>query len=170
MGQIFIRIIMQNEIQQVYVSRNGIAAFKCPHCGEIKHASVMKYKGTKRELSVKCICKGKFSIRLDFRKKYRKRLSLPGEYLNLPLGKIWQDMIVENLSMGGVGFKVAGRHSIEEGHELMVRFRLDNPTHSEIEKKVLVRKIDNDFIGCEFISLGAYEKELGFYLFNPTGE
>ena len=43
-------------------------------------------------------------------------------------------------------------------------FTLDNRKKSVLFKKVIIKTVNGNQIGCEFLEDRAYEKELGFYL------
>jgi len=91
-------------------------------------------------------------------------VKLIGEFLNISSGSSdWYTIIVVNLSLIGMRFKVISPADIKKGHILRVRFTLDNQKATQIEKEVGVVNIRNDHYGCELLNLD-YEKELGFYL------
>ena len=73
-------------------------------------------------------------------------------------------MTVINLSKDGIGFSVSGMHNIRVGQTANVDFVLDNRKSTRITKEVVIKTIDNNRIGCEFLSHQAFEKDFGFYL------
>jgi hypothetical protein len=95
---------------------------------------------------------------------YRKDTSLNGQFVNLSLNNERGTMLVTDVSMGGIGFKVVGRNNIRNDHELEVTFTLDDSHSSVISKQVIVRIVRDKFVGCEYRHAHEYDKELGFYL------
>ena len=48
--------------------------------------------------------------------------------------------------------------------EVRVTFTLDDAKQSKIEKDVVVRVIEDKYVGCEFTDRAIFDKTLGFYL------
>ena len=71
---------------------------------------------------------------------------------------------IRNLSMNGVGFVALKRHNIKEDTRLVVKFMLDNTARLLIEKNVLVRVVNDNYIGCEFFEEEQNDSNLGFYV------
>ncbi|MBW1987936.1 MAG: PilZ domain-containing protein [Deltaproteobacteria bacterium] len=150
---------------KVYVNVDFTAVFTCPHCGKSKTMNVEKYKDKKGPLKVRCKCRGTYPVTLEFRRQYRKPTELAGDFScpDNPLkgGK----MVVKNVSMGGVGFVPRGRHNLAAGDRIYVKFLLDDPKRSLIEKRCIVRVAENQYIGAQFdVQPGTYDAALGFYL------
>lgn len=151
-------------MQKVYVNQDNTAVIKCPACEGVKTIPVQQFKGTKHIIKIKCACQELFHAQLEFRKAYRKEIKLGGDYFHLPSQQIAGKMRVLNISMSGLGFTVVGRHGIQVGQPLRVRFNLDDKHHSEIDKPAVVRLVKDNYIGCEFKNTGVPDKALGFYL------
>ena len=73
-------------------------------------------------------------------------------------------MRVKNLSRDGLGFIASGLHELKENQILLVEFRLDDQKKKKIAQKVRICTVNDEYIGCKFVDLGLFEKELGFYL------
>lgn len=73
-------------------------------------------------------------------------------------------MQVRNISRSGVGFSVSGVHNITVGQQAVLNFTLDNKKQTKLVKKVVIRAIRDNFIGCEFLDQTQIGKDLGFYL------
>jgi hypothetical protein len=153
-----------NDVHKVYVNQEGIAVLKCPSCEAVKTTTVDKFKGSKHVLKVKCTCKQTFMVELEFRKAYRKDIKLAGDFYHLVNRSARGRMMVINISKTGIGFQVLGAVKIREGNELQVSFNLDDKHNSLIDKKVVVRLVKNNYIGCEFTEKTSHDKALGFYL------
>ncbi len=154
----------QDDVQKVYVNQEGVAVIKCPHCEAVKTTTVDKFKGSRHVLKVKCTCKQTFMVELEFRKAYRKDIKLAGEFYHVKNRGSRGRVMVINISKTGIGFQVMGAVNIKEGNELQVSFNLDDKHNSLIDKKVLVRLVKNNYVGCEFTDKTTHDKALGFYL------
>ncbi|MFC1524333.1 hypothetical protein ACFL6N_06040 [Thermodesulfobacteriota bacterium] len=88
-------------MEKVFVSKSGSATIKCPGCNDAKSVNVAKFMGKQHVLKAKCPCGNVFSVRLDFRKTYRKEVMLPGN-VRLADGKSgWIGVTLKNISKGG---------------------------------------------------------------------
>jgi hypothetical protein len=151
-------------VQKVYVNQEGVAVMKCPACEAVKSANVGAMKTGQHVIKVRCSCQKVFTIRLEFRKAYRKDTRLAGEYQHLPGGKANGKLTVVNVSKGGVGAQIIGMNHCRIGDELRISFNLDDRHHSMIDKRVVVRLVKQNYIGCEFLDSTAHDTALGFYL------
>ena len=146
-----------------YPDKDNTAVISCPYCDFMKKIDALKYRDSGKILKVRCKCGKIFSCTIDFRKFYRKKVNLAGEYIvfkNQRKG----DMLVEDISMGGVGFNNMTPHNIEKGDMLEVKFRLDDNNRTELKRKVEVMIVKGHFVGTEFAEKNRFDKELGFYL------
>ncbi|MDX2434614.1 MAG: MBL fold metallo-hydrolase [Desulfobacterales bacterium] len=162
-------------IQNLNVQKNNRVTLSCPSCLIVRDVSVDKYAGKKHFLTVNCPCGTTYGINLNFRKHYRKEVSIGGYYTideedtgfaasgNVPTGAI--NCRIKNISLGGVGFSALSRVRVQVGDKLKVKFALDKEPPETIEKKVLVKGINDNYIGCEFIEESGFsDRTLGFYL------
>jgi len=157
------------DTEKVYVNPDDqTAVLKCPHCGTVRSRYVEKFKGPRRHVKIRCLCQTVFRIVLEFRKTFRKGSELQGYHAKLPGVGEWGEMLVTNLSISGIGFVSLTKHDFSEGDEVKVKFTLDDRKGSKIEKKALVRWVQERDIGCEFMaSVGyddTYDTALNFYL------
>lgn len=157
------------ELEKVYVNPDDLTAvLKCPQCGIARTRYVGKFRGPRRRVKVKCSCQFVFRILLEFRRTFRKGSELQGYYTKLPATGAWDEMLLTNLSISGTGFVTLTQHSLSKGDEIKVKFTLDDGRSSKIEKKALVRWVNDRDIGCEFMaSVGydaTYDTALNFYL------
>jgi hypothetical protein len=154
---------------RLYVNVENQASITCPQCNTVKVANVGPYKGSRKPLTVKCRCGWVFHAILETRKFYRKSVNLTGHYARAGTPN-YVRMIVENLSLSGIGFRVKGRTTVKIGDLLIIRVALDNKTQTEIVKDIavrVVRQADDAFIGGEFCDTRTFYKELAWYL-NPN--
>ncbi len=149
--------------EKVFVSK-GTATITCPNCGKTKRITVDRYYGRKHTIKVRCNCDTSFLAHLEFRKHYRKPAELKGIYRITSEGGGGGSASIHNVSRGGIGFTVSGKHNISVGQRALVDFVLDNVKSTKLTKEVEIRSVSNNYIGCQFISHQPFEKDLGFYL------
>jgi len=176
-------------MKKVYISSDNTATLTCPHCEKTKVIDTTKYK--KREGPIKiqftfkcrqCYCgtkhaagchgadckKGhKMVALLERRGHYRKKVDLPGkvtdERKNAALVK------VRDISKRGLLLQVVSPKTFEVGESLTVSFALDDPQHTRIEEKIIIRKmLPPNLLGVEFacseVLCSPYDKAIGIYL------
>ncbi len=161
--------------QDLNVRKGNLVTLSCPSCLFVRDVSVEKYAGAKHSLIVNCPCGTTYGVNLNFRKQYRKEVSIGGYYTsadedfgstdsgNVPTVPI--NCRIKNISMGGLGFTVLGQVRVQVGDTLKIRFTLDKEPPEIIEKEVIVKTIHDNYIGCEFIEESGYtDRTLGFYL------
>ncbi len=157
------------EVETVYVEpEDHTALLRCPYCGTTRSRYVGEFRGPKRRLKIRCLCKSVFRVLLEFRRTFRKGSELQGYHAKLPAVGGWGEMLVKNLSINGIQFVTLTKHDLSVGDEVKVKFTLDDGRRSRIEKKALVRWTRKRDIGCEFMtSVGydnTYDTALNFYL------
>ena len=150
-------------MQTVYANKTNQTTVICPKCGFAKIFEATKFKNMHRRLKAKCRCGEVFEFTLEFRKYYRKKARLLGEYIIQRKGEKG-DIIVEDLSMGGIRFENLGPHQISIDDMLEVKFKLDNPSRSEIHKMGRVIWIRDRTVGVMYSEPKGNDKDLGFYM------
>jgi len=154
----------KDTIQKVYVNQEGFAVLKCPVCEATKIWKVQDFKGERHIIKVRCKCQNIFTVNLEFRKNYRKATKLTGDFFGVSKEGIRGKMLILNISKGGIGAQVLGMNNNQVGDELKVRFTLNDQHSSLIEKRVVVRLVKQNYLGCEFLDVDIHDKALGFYM------
>ena len=153
---------------KAFVRPDHTAIVSCPYCNSRKEIPVEKFKGNKCCLKIKCSCKEVYTLNLEFRKKIRKKVSLSGKFTNHSQNNNRGDIIIKNLSLGGLEFSTMEIDRFRNGDELTISFKLDNEEKSTIKKEVTVCSVrkQSNAVGCEFTRSSniALDKDLGFYL------
>jgi len=152
-------------MKKVYVDDNNHAMIICPKCGFEKIVDAKDYRNTKNTVNGKCKCIESFQFTLEYRKHYRKDVSLPGEYIVRKSGEKGE-IIIRELSLTGIRFEILRPHKILTNDRLDVTFKLDNPMRSEIRRVFKVIWVRNRMVGAKCGEPKLYEKDLGFYLIN----
>ena len=152
--------------RKIYVRPDNTAVITCPHCNRQKTVPVGSYKGSKSRVKIKCGCKNVFTVNLEFRKKNRKETNLRGKFTNHSKKDFRGDIVVKNLSLGGLEFVSMDVDKFEIDDEIAVSFKLDNEERTTIKKEVIVKDVRDNTVGCEFQKSSEFapDKELGFYI------
>jgi len=162
--------------QNIFVPEDGTVTIRCPYCLKEQLTYAKKFIG-QHKFKVKCTCKAVFGIQLEFREKYRKETSLDAfiEIISKEekWGKIMSDSLdtnpqsvnskINNMSALGLGITVLGKNKIKKGDHIRIEFTLDNSVSSKIEKKAVVVRVQDNYIGCEFFQTDKYGRDLRFY-------
>ncbi len=149
-------------MKMVYVDDTNQVTIICPKCGFTKNIDATNFKNTQKKRKVKCRCGEIFRITIEFRKQYRKKVRLPGEYIIQKGEK--GEIIIRELSLGGIRFESLRPHQISPNDTLEVKFKLNNQMRSEIQKIVRVIWVRDRIVGTQFSESKSYEKDLGFYM------
>jgi PilZ domain len=153
------------KVQKSFVKTNGTASIQCPKCALVKNISVAKFRSSRHTLKTRCSCDNTFLVALDFRRHYRKPTKIVGVYtiIGSP-GSGGGQMQVDNISRSGLGFSVSGRHCMLIGQKALLNFRITDKKQTELTKKVVIKRVNTNKIGCEFINQSQIGKDLGFFL------
>jgi hypothetical protein len=155
-------------IKTVYISSTNHATFTCPECEATKTVNVTRYAQMEQTVKVKstCGCGHTWTSVLEKRKVYRKSVSLPGTFTHMvdnnPVFK--GAMEVTDISAGGLKIKLLDLVNLSLDDKLHVEFKLDDTRKTEINKDVLVKNIDGQYIGVAFSRAEGDDPALGFYL------
>ncbi len=146
-----------------YVGHDGLTTLSCPNCNATKTIDTNKKDYSFKSFKAKCKCGASIRGWFEFRRYFRKKVRLSGFYKQMKTGNRGY-IIVENISLGGVGFRCITEHSIQRGDQLDITFTLDNPKQSKVTLKVEVLHINDRFIGVKRCDIDEMQPELGFYL------
>jgi hypothetical protein len=156
--------------EKVYITSQQMATFVCPQCSRSKTVSVSKYANVDKliKINVKCPCGHAYTSILEKRKQYRKATSLPGSFIHFLDGRPINRgvMTVVDISATGMKLKLSAAKGFAVGDHMEVDFNLDDKHRTLIKKRVIVRNVNDPFIGVEFGPAEALDKALGFYLFS----
>ena len=150
-------------MKKVYADDANRVAIICPKCGFEKMMDTTTFKGTQKTLKGRCRCGETYRFTIEFRKRHRKNVRLPGEYTIQRQGEKGE-IIIRELSLSGIRFESMRPHQILKDDTLDVKFNLDNPLRTEIRKLVKVIWVKDRIAGAHYIETKLYEKDLGYYL------
>jgi hypothetical protein len=153
------------ETIKVIIEEGDAAFIICPFCLETRKLSVGQNSGvTKRALKVKCCCNNVLKICLEYRKHPRKATNLLGHSINLTNQNERQDIIIENISLGGIAFCPFKKQQIRREDLLEVSFNLNDVRQTPIVTHVTVRTATDNYIGCEFNTVDKLATSLKSFL------
>lgn len=150
-------------MKKIYVDDTNRVTIICPKCELEKNIDVTNFKDTHKRLKAKCRCGEVFRFTLEYRKHYRKKVRLPGEYF-VQRKNEKGDIIIEDISASGIRFASLKPHYISRNDTVELKFTLDNPTRTEIHTPVTVKWIIDHNVGGQFFDPKSLEKDLEPYL------
>jgi hypothetical protein len=155
----------------IYANLGEKVALVCEQCRRSKLLNTAAVKDLPQPLTIQCPCGATFRATIVIRQFYRKQTWLPGRYVkyDIQTNHILEQgrMFVKDISWTGLGLRTLCQHTILVNDVLAVAFTLDDPQKTAIRKSVRVRRIDDRFIGAEFVDHDTYtetNRMLGFYL------
>lgn len=155
-------MLTTSRIQKSYVETDDTFNVICPACSFSKRLSTKKFGQRKHQLSIKCTCGERYKLQLEYRAYHRKEVDSLGICIIDSFDE--EPVKLLNLSLGGVCLKVILPDRFQPGHKGVIKFKLDDPKRTEIQKHIKIKSISGEKLHCEFIKDRAFEKELGFYL------
>ncbi len=147
----------------LYPDPQGVVTISCPKCNFSRRLEAKSIKGATKGFSIRCRCGDIFRARVELRKHYRKAVNLSGVYRNLRTGRLGQ-MMIEDLSIGGIGFRASGLLHLQTGDPLEITFNLDDRKRSKIILEVEVKRVQGQSVGTEIKAELRGNRDLGFYL------
>jgi hypothetical protein len=146
------------------------AHIACKHCNQHKLLDISDIRDLGTRLKATCTCGESLFIKIELRREQRKTVNLEGVLIRGHGDRIalkaddWARIQVNNLSRNGIGFKLFGRQDVRVDDRFRVKFTLDNTASSVIQKKVVVRSVAAQNIGCMFVGQASCDVTIGFYL------
>ena len=100
---------------------------------------------------------------MEFRKYYRKKVQLAGEYFVQEKDEKGE-ILIEDISMTGIRFASLKPHNISRNDTVELKFTLDNPMRTEIHTLVKIMWIVDRDVGAQYIDQNRLKQDLVFYL------
>jgi len=156
----------------IYINDDNTATFVCPKCQKTGIKDLTEYLQRKKSsrLKARCGCGHSYEVFLEKRKKFRKQTDLLGSYKYFSDNSNTPDhvgsMSVKDISFSGIRIKLQMMPRFKVGDPLVVEFRLDDASRSQIKKKVVVKNMKGLSAGLAYTSPQNHDSVLGFYLFN----
>ena len=144
----------------MHTPRAGL--LRCDECQRTNTVIASVSEEETRE--IQCVCGMVYRVILDTRQYDRKDAHLSGSYLDPKDSARTGPIVIENISFGGLKFRVVGPHSMAYNDFLDIQFTLNNAAQTPIREKVRVTYVRDDMVGAEFAELNALSRELAVYL------
>ena len=100
---------------------------------------------------------------MDFRKHYRKKVQLSGEYF-IQGKNVRDDIFIKDISKTGINFVTFKEHDLSVDDTVELRLSLDDQMEPEIHAFVKIRWINDRNVGAQFSNPKSLEKDLGLLL------
>ena len=151
---------------EVFVHKKKKLVVTCPNCKLEKEIDIENIQGVDyRFANATCKrCMNTFSVSFNFRKYYRKSTSLSGFLFvspgaHEPLAAI----TVTDISLGGLGFE-GEAPTVRENDVLIIRFFLDDPSETEVEKEIIIESVRDGHFGARFAGATVFDTVLNKYI------
>ena len=148
---------------KAYVNAENQTTICCPNCGFARSLDVTKLARSQKKYRITCKCGNKFGLTFEFRRSYRKKVTLAGKYTSMRDGQ-GGDCTIEDISITGVGLTCLFSHTVSKGDILEVQFSLDNRKKTHLSKKIEVMVVRGQYLGTRFCDQTNPDKALGVYL------
>jgi hypothetical protein len=155
-------------MQKVFVDHTNQVKVICPKCGLEKNMNVFKFKDTHKKLKANCKCGEVFRFALNFRKHYRKKVMLSGEYV-IQKNNVRDDIFIKDISMSGINFITYKEHTFSKDDTVELKLALDDRMEPVIQASAQIKWISDRNIGAQFNNPKSIEKDLRFLLENSNG-
>jgi c-di-GMP-binding flagellar brake protein YcgR len=86
-------------------------------------------------------------------------MNLTGIYRKVSANEEQGGILIENMSMTGIGFSTAGSHSMKPGDQVLLQFVLMDENRTGMEIVATVVRVGETMIGCSFQSLSPEQEE-----------
>lgn len=150
-------------IQRVYVGRSNQVKVICPKCRLEKTINVFRFKNTHKRLKANCKCGEVFRFALNFRKHFRKKVMLSGEYF-IQEKNVRDDIFIKDVSMSGINFITFRPHNFSKEDTVELKLEFDDQMKTTIQTSAKIKWIVDRNVGAEFNNPKSLEEELKFFL------
>jgi hypothetical protein len=150
---------------RVYLFSGSIGRITCGNCRKAMNVQVHPQDGILNPQVAACLCGEVFHVGTQVRQYARKPTHLEGTFALERDDNIIGDMIVANISYGGIRLRVklfVG--NIYRDDVLLIQFSLDNKHQTVIREPIDVRYVQGDIVGAQFQNAHGMPKPLIAYL------
>ena len=161
-------VFLESEIEQgpttkrVAMNTPRTGLLRCDQCQRTH--TVMAASSQEEAVEMQCTCGMVYRVILDSRKFERRLANLPGFFVDQNDDTKTGTIVVENISFGGLKFRMTSPQHVAYDDLLYIQFTLDDDVQTLIWEKVRVHYVNNDIVGVEFMDLDKFNKCLASYL------
>lgn len=150
-------------MQKVFVDHTNQVKVIWPKCGLEKTMNVFKFKNTHKRLKANCKCGEVFRFALNYRKHFRKKVMLSGEYF-IQEKNVRDDIFIKDISVSGINFITYKEHVFSKDDTIELKLALDDEMDHVIHVSAQIKWINDRNVGAEFNNPKSIEKDLRFLL------
>ncbi len=164
--------------ENVFVNKDNTACFVCPACNKAKILDISKYDYLKRAYIIKCKCPcgHVYSVKLEKRQYYRKKINVYGKYTKIRFNdktKRYErqhkgTVLIKSISRTGIRMsRLETKSDLKVGDKLLLEFRIDDAKGTLIKKTASIVWIKHTDIGAEFDKTESFtpsDQAIAFYL------
>jgi hypothetical protein len=158
--------------QKVFLSSENTAKIICNACNRNYETDMSSYLNSPNTIQIKakCKCGHSWTITLEKRRYFRKRVKLQGRYKYQITGRAVSEgvMTLLDLSRTGLKMKIHGEHTLKDGDWIEVEFRLDNSVRTLVNRIVNIKNVSGEYIGASFREIKQFDPIIGFYMLQHT--
>jgi len=151
--------------RKIHCGKEFECAVTCHQCGKPNRIDTTRAK-LDQSIQIECTCGNCFSIQLEQREYYRKKVKLTGTYQRvLPENQAEGKLIIEDISYIGIGCRTVKVHNLNVDDVLQVEFTLGDVHNSHVAENGIVKDIRDRYLGIKFQDLSQHSRKIiGFYL------
>lgn len=157
---------IMNTHVEVFVHKKKKVVITCPNCKLEKEIDVSSIPPSgHRFVSATCKrCLHVFNVSFNLRKYYRKPVKLSGFLFDSPGAKEPLAAItITDISLDGVGF-TGNAPTVQPDVVLAIRFFLDDPSETEVEKEIVIESVRDGYFGAKFVETNVFDTALNKYI------
>mgnify|MGYP000392149310 FL=1 len=146
----------KDDQHHVLLNNQKEGVFICPACDNSVVRDLSQFAKAKVAVRVKCTCKcgHTFRVLVERRRNARKSVNLVGMCHFLDNSKKTKKRLIKvhDISFTGLQFSVNGSPEFRVGDKIIVDFRLNDRTRSEVKEKGTIVRIKQKNVGIQFES------------------
>lgn len=143
---------------------------RCPVCHTVQTPSHQAQASSGQAMtptirdSFVCACGAVVPVARDLRRHPRATVHLWGTLLDASTGTPLSEIVINSLSVHGVGFRMTVPRRVWPGTLYDLCFRLDDDEQSLLQERICIRRHYGPMIGATFYPEDQYHHALDFYL------
>ena len=138
-------------------------SFTCPSCQRVLPMPRV-WPQVRNAKALACPCEQRFWLRPDTRRFPRKRVHCLGYYLDTATNSSPTDIVIKDLSFGGMQFQVKEDHTLHVGMQLQVYFALLDEDSRKIQQTIYVQSVKRGTIGAQWDEKAPFDPALALFL------
>jgi hypothetical protein len=138
-------------------------SFACPSCQRVLPMPRV-WPRSRNAKPLVCPCGQLFRLRPNTRKFRRKPVNLAGYCSDMAEASPPSEIIINDLSYGGMQFRVTGSHTLQIGMQLQVHFTLPDKAAQKIQQTICIRHVEGQTVGASWDETEPFAAALALFL------